>query len=89
MTIAGDLGLGAHELVEDRRGALGVGSQLRLWRPAVPIRGQVATWGPHFVLSPAFVEVDVFLLGRADFFPAFTITFEETPGGPVVHLDTR
>ncbi len=44
-------------------------------------------WGPQFRLSPAFVDYDVALLGRADFFQAFTVTFQEDLRAPVFHLD--
>jgi hypothetical protein len=49
--------------------------------------GSVVAWGPGFALSPAFTEHDAVLLGREDFFVAFTITFESQPGGAVFHLD--
>ncbi len=43
--------------------------------------------GPQFRLSPAFVDYDGALLGRADFFQAFTVTFQEDRRAPVFHLD--
>lgn len=86
--------------MEDPSGGIGVGSRFRVWTTTVPIRGGIAffendpagnarPWGPGFTLSPAFAEHDAFLLGRGDFFRAFTVTFEETEAGPVFHLDTR
>jgi hypothetical protein len=99
LQVAGDLGIEQRELVEDQAGGVGVGSHFRVWTTPVPIRAGVALfeaasdgtrqpWGPGFTLTPAFIEHDAFLLGRADFFRAFTVTFEETPEGPVFHLDT-
>lgn len=98
LQIATDLGLQPHELVEDPHGGFGVGSHFRAWTTTLPIRTGVALmeaapdgterpWGPGFNLSPIFTEHDSFLLGRADFFRVFTVTFEDRAGGPVVHLD--
>ena len=98
MQVAGDLGIEQHELVEDPAGGVGVGSHFRVWTTPVPIQAGIALfepasdgtrqpWGPGFALTPAFIEHDAFLLGRADFFRAFTVTFEETAEGPVFHLD--
>jgi hypothetical protein len=44
-------------------------------------------WGPVFELSPAFSEKEPLLLGRHDFFKAFTVTFQEDARTPVFHLD--
>jgi hypothetical protein len=45
-------------------------------------------WGPVVDLTPSFAEDAVALFGRADFFAAFSITFEEdATHGPVFHLD--
>ena len=94
--VARALGIGEHELVEDLDGAMGVGSLFRIWNTTVPIRaeigltrrdGRLRRWGPRFALSPVFIEHDAFLLGRADFFRLFTITFEATAHGRVFHLD--
>ncbi len=49
-------------------------------------RGPVP-WGPTFALNPAFSEKDPMLLGRADFFQAFTVTFQKSPTTPAFHLD--
>jgi hypothetical protein len=43
--------------------------------------------GPAFTLSPVFIDGGSFLLGRADFFSVFTVTFEEGRGR-IFHLDT-
>ena len=99
LQIARDLGLVDEELVEDPSGGFGVGSHFRLWTTTIPIRagislfepsadGSSQPWGPGFSLSPAFTEHPAFLLGRADFFRAFKVMFEETPGGPVFHVET-
>jgi hypothetical protein len=73
-----------------------VRSRFDLWTTSVSVRARVrrrdlvngvySTWGPAFPLRPWFVDDDVFLLGRADFFAVFTITFEEGRGR-VFHLD--
>lgn len=99
LQIATDLGIAADELSEDPHGGAGVGSEFRVWTTAVPIMAGIALFehtpegtpqpfGAGFGLSPAFIEHDVFLLGRDDFFRAFTITFENGPDGQVFHLDT-
>lgn len=99
LQIAHALGIEQHELVEDPAGGAGVGSHFRVWTTPVPIRAGIALfesasdgtrqpWGPGFTLAPAFIEHDVFLLGRADFFRAFKLTFEEAPAGPVFYVDT-
>jgi len=98
LRIAHDLGIEQHELVEDPAGGVGVGSHFRVWTTPVPIRAGIALfesasdgtrqpWGPGFTLTPAFIEHEAFLLGRADFFRAFTVMFEETPVGPVFHIE--
>jgi len=99
VAIAHDLGITDDELVEDPQGGTGVGSTFRIWRSQVPIMGGIGLfepapdgtlqgWGPGFVLNPAFTEHSAFLLGRADFFRVFTVTFENSAGGSVFHLDT-
>lgn len=89
-----ELGITDEELTEDPNGGTGVGSRFRFWTTDVPIRAGVALfepapdgsaqpWGPGFPLSPAFTETDAFLLGRADFFRAYQVTFEQgTTGNP-------
>jgi hypothetical protein len=69
---------------------------LRCLDTSVPIRagisrrdvsaGADAAWGPTFTLSPFFIDDGSFLLGRADFFSVFTVTFEEGRGR-IFHLD--
>lgn len=98
LEISQDLGIRDDELVEDADGGFGVGSSFRFWTTALPIRagvvlfepaedGSTRPWGPGFPLDPAFTEHDAFLLGRADFFRAFNISFREEPEGSVFYLE--
>jgi hypothetical protein len=91
------LGIADRELLPHPTGGWGVRSRFDLWTTSASILARVrehdrstgaySTWGPAFRLSPWFVDDDeVFLLGRADFFAVFTITFEEGRGR-VFHLD--
>lgn len=93
LQVAYELGITDAELVEDPTGGAGVGSQFRFWTTGIPIVAGVALFepasdgsaqpfGPEFALSPAFTETDAFLLGRADFFRAYTVTFERGDGNP-------
>jgi hypothetical protein len=84
------------ELHEDPQGAKGVGARFATWRTHVAIRGRLLRprlrdlklpWGPELQLRPVFADVRIALLGRADFFPHFRITFETDPIGPIFHLD--
>lgn len=70
----------------------------RAWASStVPIQGFVMAligpnnapqvWGPRFSLDPAFSDKEPLLLGRADFFRVFTVTFQEHAQTPVFHLD--
>ena len=96
MTTALDLGIEDDELLPHPTGGRGVRSHFDLWTTPVaikavvrrqdPVTGTYRVWGPAFSLRPWFVEDDMFLLGRADFFSVFTITFEEGRGR-VFHLD--
>jgi hypothetical protein len=77
-------------------GGRGVKSRFDVWTSSVPIRAEVRTrdastgadspWGPVFPLAPVFIDGSSLLLGRADFFSVFTVTFEEGRGR-VFHLD--
>jgi len=49
-----------------------------------PPRG-IEIWGPPLTLNPEWAKDTVALFGRADFFAAFTVTFEEQ--GSTFHLD--
>jgi hypothetical protein len=98
LQIAYDLGIQPDELVEDEHGGVGVGSQFRVWTTTTDIHAGIAffepapdgterPWGEGFSLSPAFTEHNAFLLGRADFFAAFDVTFENGSEGPLFHID--
>jgi hypothetical protein len=43
-------------------------------------------WGPEIDLQPEYAEETIALLGRADFFEAFAVTFDQ-PAGAHFHLD--
>jgi len=97
LKIAWKLGIQRNELILRPGGGRGVKSHFDVWRSSVPIRagisrhdvstGADAAWGPVFRLSPVFIDGGSFLLGRADFFSVFTVTFEEGRGR-IFHLDT-
>jgi hypothetical protein len=84
-------------LIENEDRSVGLGSEFVTWTAPIPIFGQiVATFpepqgrterGPRLTLHPWFGEPDDFLLGRADFFQAFTVTFNENAAAPLFHLD--
>jgi hypothetical protein len=98
LDIARDLGIEQHELTFHQNGGRGVRSRFDLWTSSVPVRAGVrrrdpatdtdSAWGPGFVLQPTFIDDDSFLLGRADFFSVFTVTFEEGRGR-IFHLDVQ
>jgi hypothetical protein len=95
-SLAWDLGIEANELTLHAAAGRSVDSRFELWTSSATIRAQVSErdpasgvdspWGPTFGLDPSFVDDDMFLLGRADFFSVFTVTFEEGRGR-VFHLD--
>jgi hypothetical protein len=89
--------LGLESDLETAGSAAGVASTFATWRCRLAIRAQVlryglrgpeVAWGPELLLRPVFAEPQVALLGRADFFPHFRITFETDPIGPIFHLDS-
>jgi hypothetical protein len=96
LKIAWDLGIQRDELILRPGGGRGVKSHFDVWTSSVPIRAGVSTrdastgadsaWGPAFTLSPVFIDGGSLLLGRADFFSVFTVTFEEGRGR-IFHLD--
>jgi hypothetical protein len=96
LEIAWKLGIQPNELTLRPGGGRGVKSRFDVWTSSLPIRAGVSTrdastgadsaWGPAFMLSPFFIDDGSFLLGRADFFSVFTVTFEEGRGR-VFHLD--
>jgi hypothetical protein len=98
LKIAWELGIQPDELILRPGGGRGVKSRFDVWASALPIRAGVSTrdastgadsaWGPAFTLSPVFIDGSSLLLGRADFFSVFTVTFEEGRGR-IFHLDTE
>jgi len=93
--VATRLGIG-DELIPDPRGGIGIeGQPFRTWFSPVPIDAWVLTaigtplrvWGPRLRLDPVFSDAEIAVLGRADFFLAFTVTLQEHPATPVYHLD--
>jgi hypothetical protein len=97
LDVAWKLGIQRNELILRPDGGRGVKSRFDVWTSSLPIRAGVSTrdawtgadsaWGPAFMLFPFFIDDGSFLLGRADFFSVFTVTFEEGRGR-VFHLDT-
>lgn len=98
LSIAQRLGIQQAELQEDQFGGKGVeGEGFPTFSSTVPIRGIVMAlvgpnnsfqaWGPPVLLNPAFSDKEPLLLGRCDFFQAFTVTFQEHAQTPVFHLD--
>jgi hypothetical protein len=97
LEIAWELGIQRDELILRPGGGRGVKSRFDVWTSSLPIRAGVSTrdastgadsaWGPAFTLSPVFIDDGSFLLGRADFFSVFAVTFEEGRGR-IFHLDT-
>lgn len=103
-SFAADLELDDSELVMDSGSSGGVGSTFNTWSSTVPIIGQVgaildvggsgnpAPWGPEFPMNPAFTDLDPepsALLGRADFFQAFLVLFEEDGSTPSFTIQVR
>jgi hypothetical protein len=94
LAVADVLGIRA-SLEMDAEESIGVGSTFATWSHRDPILGQIVARfphgrervGPEFELRPSFGEPAQLLLGRADFFQAFRITFHENPVAPVFHLD--
>lgn len=98
LEVAHRLGIQPQELTQDAHGGMGVeGAGFDTHSSTVPIEAMVMAligpnntfqaWGPRFVLQPAFSEKDPMLLGRSDFFQAFTVSFQEHAQTPVFHLD--
>lgn len=84
--VASQLGI-SEDLVQDRQavGAEGAGFATWSYPPGLSCQvmqlrpddfSQREPWGKPVKLTPAFADKTVFLLGREDFFAAFTVTFE-------------
>lgn len=96
LRIAWKLGIQRDELILRPGGGRGVKSRFDVWTSSVSIRASItrhdvstdadSAWGPTFTLRPFFIDDGSFLLGRADFFSVFTVTFEEGRGR-IFHLD--
>ena len=96
LVVADRLGI-CDSLARNPVDSFGVGSTFATWTSPNPIGAQIiATYpdargrtevGPELRLRPWFGEPEDFLLGRADFFQAFQITFNENPMAPRFHLD--
>jgi hypothetical protein len=95
-SVAQALGIGDHELEPTRYGVNtpggSTGKAVPSWRPnaEIDIHGQILArssrydaeaFGPRFRLDPVFIEDESwFVLGRDDFFRAFSVTFPKPKG---------
>ncbi len=74
--------LGIEEQLEEDEAIEVAGASTDAWTFPGDITARVRIededWGSAFPLYPVFADIDVFLLGRADFFAAFIVTFNET-----------
>jgi len=102
LSVAVRLGLQANELTLDQGSFGGVGSSINTWSSSVPVLGTVMAfpetaspaqpWGPVVDLNPGFTDLQpepATLLGRADFFRAFVITFNEDSAAPSFCIQQR
>jgi hypothetical protein len=103
LSLAIALGLdAATELTQDAGASGGVGSTFDTWSSTVPVHATVMAflqpgqpaqpWGPTFRLNPAFTDLQPDpspLLGRADFFRAFAVTFNEDDQSPSFTITER
>ena len=82
-------------LVEDRQAGVGIAMNFPTWSFPPGISAQIfldqddqPLWGQPFALDPGFADVNFPpLLGRADFFRAFGVRFDEP--GQTVELEQR
>ena len=85
------------EHLEPAGGAEGAGGVwFPTWETAYAIKARVVVpfeqprgpepWGPWIEMNPEFATDTIPLFGRADFFTAFTVTFDQ-PTGKIFHLD--
>lgn len=89
--------LGIRDELEEFGRSVGLGSEFQTWRSRKPVKAQILAIypepqgptlvGPVFELDPSFGEPQDSLLGREDFFRAFTITFDENPVKPTLTLE--
>ena len=71
-----------------------IGGETEAWKLGLPLAGQLLhyvdgkkeTYGPKFEIQPLFAEMRSGLLGRADFFQAFTVSFTLNGDGPELNL---
>jgi len=102
LSVAARLGLQANELTLDQGSFGGVGSSINTWSSSVSVLGTVMAfprnarpaqpWGPVVDLNPGFTDLQpepATLLGRADFFRAFVITFNEDATAPSFCIQQR
>lgn len=102
LSFADQLNLEESELEQDEGSSGGVGSIFNTWSSTVPLVGQVAAfldategptpWGPEFPLDPGFTDLQPEpppLLGRADFFKAFSVRFDEDHSSPSFTIEVR
>lgn len=103
LSVATRLGLQPAELTQDAGQAGGVGSIFNTWSSTVPIIGKVMAflagvaqppqpWGPDIDMNPGFTDLQPepsTLLGRMDFFRAFTISFNEDSIAPQFSIEER
>jgi hypothetical protein len=82
---------------DDAPGRAVDGTEFTTWSSSVPVTGEIflqarggrTTWGRPFPLRPAFAEgVEAALLGRSDFFNAFSVHFTTRRSTAVMYIDT-
>jgi hypothetical protein len=100
-SVAATLGFPEGDLIPTEEGSGGAGDiWFPTWELPYPIRAQVIAsfppprgiemWGPELDLTPEFAKDTVALFGRADFFGAFVVTFDQLSApAPVLHLDSN
>jgi hypothetical protein len=99
LSVARSLGFPDTDLIPTPDGSGGAGN---MWFPTwelphsikahvivpFPAPRGVELWGPELTLNPEWAKDTVALFGRADFFDAFVVTFDQKrTDGPEFHLD--
>jgi hypothetical protein len=95
-SLAASLGIPSDDL-EPGGGAEGAGGVwFPTWETAYALKARVIVpfaqprgpepWGPWIEMNPEFATDTIPMFGRADFFTAFTVTFDQ-PTGNIFHLD--